>query len=284
MPWGVVATQNLQLCTTILGEQKQEAIVFLPGFLGSHVVWNSDFQALSRRYKLIFIDILGFGCSPKPDIDYSLTDHLFAIRHTLLSLNIEKAHFVGHSMGCLLALTYACHFPASVAKVALLSLSVYRSEEEARRIVGSTSFLTRLVALDTPLAQTLCQLMCATRPLWLIVAPLLAPDVPPAVARAALQHTWPSYSRTLRNVVFKSRARDWLQQVQHLILIIQGTRDRIAPVEPVREAISNLSNVQLRVLEAGHRLIVTHSTQIAAELTHFLGRSSPGCIATQSSS
>jgi pimeloyl-ACP methyl ester carboxylesterase len=279
-----VATQNIQLCITILGEQKQEAIVFLPGFLGCHAVWNSDLQALSRRYKLIFIDILGFGCSPKPDIEYSLTDHLFAIRQTLFSLNTEKAHFVGHSMGCLLALAYACHFPASVARVALLSLSVYRSEEEARRIVGSTSLLTRLVALDTQLAQTLCQVMCATRPLWLTVAPLLAPDVPPAVARDALQHTWPSYSGTLRNVVFKSRARDWLQQVQHPALIIQGTHDRIAPVEPVREVIATRPNMQLRVLEAGHRLIFTHSTHIAAEVTHFFGDNSPGCIAAQSSS
>ena len=281
---GVVATQNIQLCTTILGEQKQEAVVFLPGFLGSHTAWNSDFQALSRRYKLIFLDILGFGCSPKPDIEYSLTDHLFAIRHTLLSLNIQKAHFVGHSMGSLLALAYACHFPASVEKVALLCLSVYKNEAEARRIVGSTSLLTRLVALDTPLAQTLCEIMCSTRPLLMFVAPLLAPDVPPAVARDALQHTWPSYSQTLRHVIFKSGAREWLQQVQHPVLIIQGTHDRIAPAEPVREVIATLPNVQLRVLEAGHRLIFTHSAQIAAELTHFLEGNSTGCIASQSSS
>jgi pimeloyl-ACP methyl ester carboxylesterase len=192
--------QNMTLCTTILGKEQQESIVFLPGFLGSHAAWNSDFQALSSRYRLIFINILGFGCSPKPDIEYSLTDHLSAIRTTLLSLNIQNAHFVGHSMGSLLALAYACHFPEAVEKLMLLSLAVYRSEEEARRIVGSTSLLTRLVALDTPLAKTLCEIMCATRPLLMLVAPLLAPDVPAAVARDALQHTWTSYSRTLRTL------------------------------------------------------------------------------------
>jgi pimeloyl-ACP methyl ester carboxylesterase len=263
-------TQNIRLCTTILGEQQQESIVFLPGFLGSHAAWNSDFQALSSRYRLIFMDTLGFGCSPKPDIEYSLTDHLSAIRNTLLSLNIQNAHFVGHSMGSLLALAYACHFPEAVQKLMLLALSVYSSEEDARRTVGSTSLLTRLVALDTPLAKTLCEMMCATRPLLMLVAPLLAPDVPPAVARAALQHTWTSYSRTLHHVIFTSRAGAWLQQVPHPVLIIQGAYDPIATVEPVRQAIATLPNVQLCVLEAGHRLIFTHSAQISEKLARFL--------------
>jgi pimeloyl-ACP methyl ester carboxylesterase len=125
---------NIQLSTTILGAQQRVPIVFLPEFLGSRGAWNSDFDALSSQFQLIFIDTLGFGGSPKPEIAYSLTDHLSAIRQTLLSHNIQKAHFVGHSMGSLLALAYACPFPASVAKVALLSLGVYRSEEEARRM------------------------------------------------------------------------------------------------------------------------------------------------------
>jgi len=171
---------------------------FLLGFLGSHAAWNSDFQALSNQYQLIFIDTW----------------------HTLLSLTIQKAHFVGHSMGRLLALAYTCHFPESVEKVALLCLSAYRSEEAARRMVGSTSLLTRLVALDTPLAKTLCESMYSIRPLLRLVARLLAPDVPPAVARAALQHTWISYSQTLRHVIFKPHAREWLQLVQHPVFII----------------------------------------------------------------
>jgi 3-oxoadipate enol-lactonase len=262
--------QDLLLCTHIEGRDEQEPIVFLPGFIGSHTAWNSDFCALSKSYRLVFLDTLGFGCSPKPDIEYSLADHLAAIRATLHSLGVQKAHFVGHSMGSLLALAYACQFPDAVETATLLALALYSSEQEARQIVGRTSLFTRLAALDTPLAHIACEVMCSIRPLLMLAAPLFAPDVPPAVARAGLQHTWPSYSRTLRNVILKSRAREWLQEVKQPLLIIQGDRDRIAPLEPLKQAVAGLPNVGLCVLEAGHRVIFTHSAVISAEIARFL--------------
>src|SRR5262245_55355231 len=122
---------NQRLNAQILGDGQAEAITFLPGFTGSHRMWNRDFQALSARYTLIFLDLLGFGDSPKPDIDYTLDDHLDAISATLQSLGIRTTHVVGHSMGCLLALAYAQRFPDQVMKMVLLALPYYHSEQEA---------------------------------------------------------------------------------------------------------------------------------------------------------
>src|SRR5215208_2424016 len=62
---------SVTLYTQTRGAAHAETIVFLPGFAGSHTVWNSDFHALSAQYRLIFIDTLGFGRSPKPAIEYS---------------------------------------------------------------------------------------------------------------------------------------------------------------------------------------------------------------------
>lgn len=68
-----------RLCTKLLGAGHSETIVFLPGFTGSHEVWNPDFQALSQPCRLVLLDMLGFGHSPKPATDYTLDDHLGAI-------------------------------------------------------------------------------------------------------------------------------------------------------------------------------------------------------------
>src|SRR5262245_38081211 len=106
--WGSMEeVQPLTLYTKVIGDAHTASVVFLPGFPGSHDVWNRDFRALSRRYQLIFLDTLGFGASPKPEIDYTLDDHLTAIHATLQALHINTTHLVGHSMGCLLALAYA---------------------------------------------------------------------------------------------------------------------------------------------------------------------------------
>ncbi len=261
---------NERLSAKILGAGQAEAITFLPGFTGSHRMWNPDFHALSTGYTLIFLDLLGFGESPKPDIDYTLDDHLDAIKTTLESLDIRTTHVVGHSMGCSLALAYAHRFPDRVMKMALLALPYYRSEQEARTLIQQSSLFNRLLALDTPLARVVCAIMCYLRPLLIPIAPMIAHDVPDVVAQDALKHTWHSYSRTLQNVVFRARTLEWLRTGAHPISIIQGIHDRIAPIENVEEAIDQLPNVQLIRLDAGHRLVFTQSAVITTAIAEFL--------------
>jgi pimeloyl-ACP methyl ester carboxylesterase len=260
---------TIRLSAHILGAGQPESIVFLPGFTGSHATWNADFLALRQRYQLVLLDTLGFGHSPKPDVDYTIADHVDAIHATLQELQIQRAHVVGHSMGCLLALAYATRFPAMVTKLALLALPCYRDEHEARAMIGRSSLMNRLAALDTPLAHLACTVMCAFRPLFLAIAPQLAPDVPPAVARDALRHTWRSYAGTLRNVIFQAPTSAWLAETRQPLLIIQGRQDRIAPPDNVIQAVAEHPHVQIIVLEAGHRLIFSHSAEISATIARF---------------
>jgi pimeloyl-ACP methyl ester carboxylesterase len=261
---------SVTLYAQTLRADHAETIVFLPGFAGSHDVWNHDFHALSAQYRLIFIDTLGFGLSPKPEIAYSIDDHIAAISATLQSLGVRRSYVVGHSMGCLLALAFADRFPERVTKLALLALPYFQSETEARATIQQTSWFNRWLALDNPLAHTACALMCRMRPTMMLLAPLLSPDVPAVVARDALRHTWTSYSRTLRNVIFRARPQEWLRTIPQPILIVQGTDDQIAPITSVRRGIASLANVRLIALAAGHRLIFTHSGVIAREIMHFL--------------
>ena len=261
------------LYAQVLGTEDAETIVFLPGFTGSHEMWNGDFQALNTRYRLILLDTLGFGRSPKPDIEYTIADHLDALQHTLQSLNVQTAHIIGHSMGCVLALAYAYTYSERVRKLVLLALPCYRDEHEARERIKQSSLFNRLLALDTPFARVACTIMCHLRPLFMAVAPMLAHDVPAVVAKDALRHTWLSYSRTMQRVIFGAPTREWLTQIPHMTLIIQGTGDHIAPVENVQQAIGNLPNIMLVTLEASHRLVFTHSSTIAGDIKEFLERS-----------
>ena len=263
----------LTLCTQILGMEHAETIVFLPGFTGSHEMWNADFRALSTRYRLILLDILGFGHSPKPDMAYTVADHVDAIQHTLQSLNAQTAHMVGHSMGCILALAYTRAYPERIGKLVLLALPCYRDEHEARERIKQSSLFNRLLAMDTALAQVACAVMCHLRPLFMAIAPKLVHDVPAVVARDALRHTWASYSRTMQHVIFSAPAQKWLTEIPNPMFIIQGKADRIAPLENVQQAIDHLPNITLVTLEAGHRLVWTHSAAVARDIAGFLRKS-----------
>lgn len=66
---------------------------------------------LENGFRVVVPDQIGFGKSPKPDIQYSF--HLLAAQTKKLldSLNIKKAAVVGHSMGGMVATRFALMYP-----------------------------------------------------------------------------------------------------------------------------------------------------------------------------
>jgi pimeloyl-ACP methyl ester carboxylesterase len=263
---------QILLHAKVLGQRGAPAVLFLSGFVGSGEVWDVHFQALGNRFRLLMLDTLGFGKSPKPDIEYSLTEHLDAIDRTLDHYAVERADIVGHSMGCLLALAYAERFPQKVRRLVLLACPAFDDEQQARHSIANVSRFNRWLATDTPLARWACALMCTLRPVLLPLAPYLVRDVPAAVARDALQHHWKSYSRTLRNVIFQADTQRRIRQIDKPLLFIHGAQDETAPYANILR-FAKRSNVRIVTLTAGHGLIFTHGELIAQEVASFLASS-----------
>jgi pimeloyl-ACP methyl ester carboxylesterase len=265
----------MQLYAKILGESQSETILFLPGMTGSHASWNQDFLSLSRQYRLVLIDMLGFGHSPKPEIGYTLDDHLNAVRDTLQTLGVERVQIVAHSMGTLLGLAFAARFPTQVMKLALLALPWFQNEQAARKHLSHSSLFHRFLAMDTPLAHVICLLMCALRPLLLPVMPLLVRDVPSLAAEDALRHTWSSYSRTLRQVLFRAATTEWMRDTTQPLLLLHGRQDTTAPLSLVQAQLASLHRsgpVELIELDADHELIFTHSQVLVTQIAAFFQR------------
>ena len=84
-----------------------DAIVFLHGFLESLKIWNDFSVELSKKFRVICIDLPGFGKSDL--ISETHTMELFAevVKSVLENLNIEKCTMFGHSMGGYTALAFA---------------------------------------------------------------------------------------------------------------------------------------------------------------------------------
>jgi len=264
------SVDSLRLCAETFGDRSSAGILFIPGMTGSSEVWDKNFRALSDGFRLIMIDALGFGGSPKPEIEYSIEDHTNAIHATVEAEAQGRVHVVGHSMGALLALAYASRFPERVNRLVLISLPWFRDEHEARERIAKTSLFNRLLAMDTPLAHVVCAGMCHLRPILMTLMPYLMRNVPAAVARDSLRHTWISYSRTLRHVIFEARTDEWVRSVHGPLEFVHGTRDDMAPIENVRRSVVAMPNVRLVELDAGHNVIFTHGAALAAEIRSFL--------------
>src|SRR5689334_10305877 len=77
-----------------------DPVVFLAGLPATTHFWQGSFDPLAKTRRLIFVDTLGFGRSPLPDVEYTLEDHLGALRRTLVAERAtRRVTFVAHSFG-----------------------------------------------------------------------------------------------------------------------------------------------------------------------------------------
>lgn len=95
-------------------------LVLIHGFSSSVYTWKDEFEALSEKYHVIALDLKGFGFTSKPDGDYSRRAQGELVNLFLEQLNIDKAWFVGNSMGGETALNIAVYHPEKVLGLVLI--------------------------------------------------------------------------------------------------------------------------------------------------------------------
>jgi 3-oxoadipate enol-lactonase len=74
-------------------------IVFLHAFPLNRSMWTPQTAVLSRRFRTISIDLRGLGESDAPYWRYSMEQYARDLRELLAGLGVQKALFVGLSMG-----------------------------------------------------------------------------------------------------------------------------------------------------------------------------------------
>lgn len=98
------------------------AVVLVHGALATHVDWPPAFKAwLAQRSRMIAIDRPGHGLSQRPRFKAAPREQAAQVRAALAVLGVERAHFVGHSFGALVALAHAELFPDATQSLLLVS-------------------------------------------------------------------------------------------------------------------------------------------------------------------
>jgi pimeloyl-ACP methyl ester carboxylesterase len=99
-----------------------EPVVFVHGFATSGHLWSDVVSLMPAGHRLIVLDLLGYGRSDPPAAR-ALTLHAHAQRVVALldALGVATACVVGHGVGGGIAQSLAIHWPARVARLALVS-------------------------------------------------------------------------------------------------------------------------------------------------------------------
>ncbi|MFM9936521.1 MAG: alpha/beta fold hydrolase, partial [Novosphingobium sp.] len=92
------------------------------GFGSSLDTWEPWAKALSAKYRVIRLDLPGFGLTgPDPTGDYSDNRTLAVIAGLMDQLGLSRAAFIGNSLGGRFAWEFAARYPLRVTRLVLIS-------------------------------------------------------------------------------------------------------------------------------------------------------------------
>jgi pimeloyl-ACP methyl ester carboxylesterase len=99
-----------------------DAVVFLHAFPLQAAMWDYQVEALESTHRCVAIDMPGFGPSPEPEDPDTVTMQRWAgvVVEVLDALGIDKATFVGSSLGGYLIMALLRHHPERVGQIVLM--------------------------------------------------------------------------------------------------------------------------------------------------------------------
>ncbi|AXV39136.1 alpha/beta fold hydrolase [Methanobacterium sp. BAmetb5] len=98
-----------------------DPVVLVHGMGSDHTAWGGLVPLLQTNYRALAVDLRGHGYSCKTPGPYSLDLFATDLLKLLESLDIEKAHFLGHSLGGAVLLELALQHPEKMYSLTLIS-------------------------------------------------------------------------------------------------------------------------------------------------------------------
>jgi len=108
------------------------AVVLLHGFLETSAMWAEFIPELSKKNRVICIDLLGHGQTDCIGYVHTMDAMADAVRAVLSELNIVEAKIIGHSMGGYVALALAEQQPTLVESLCLMN-STFEADDDDRK-------------------------------------------------------------------------------------------------------------------------------------------------------
>jgi pimeloyl-ACP methyl ester carboxylesterase len=108
-------------------------VVFLHGFLENSTMWNPFVTELSKKNRIICIDLLGHGKTECLGYIHTMELMAEAVKHVLNYLNIKNSIFIGHSMGGYVSLAFAEKYPDNINSVCLMNSTPNADSNERKK-------------------------------------------------------------------------------------------------------------------------------------------------------
>lgn len=219
-------------------------IVLLHGLGGTHRYWLTGLAQLKANYHVILIDLLGFGDSEKPWINYTKSRHLDALESCLAEY--DQFFLIGHSLGAGLSIAYSARNPDKCLGQVLISLPFFPSEQQAFSWLRKTPSGWLMTNMLTVIVTCII-----TRRVLGPFLPKILKEFPREVAEDLVKHTFLSSTTSLWQILYRSIiSKDTALATNKIpTLCIHALNDNTAPIDTVKNLVAQQSNWTLDILK-----------------------------------
>jgi len=238
-----------RLHVTDSGPRDAPAVVLIHGFGASMQTWDRWTQSLSRRWRVVRVDLPGSGLSPPdPAKDYKDASSVRMVVALMDQLGLQRASIVGHSIGGRIAWTFAASHPERVNRLVLVAPDGFASpgfEYGKAPAVPAMFGLMRYVLPKPLLRMNLAPAYADPKVLSDVLVERYDDLLRAPGARQAL------LDRMRQTVLVDPRPL--LASVRAPTLLLWGQRDAMIPVSNSSEYLKALPDARLVVIPgAGH--------------------------------
>lgn len=216
-------------------------LVLLHGIESSATYWSNIVPALAQNRRVITIDLLGFGKSPKPlNIAYSLDDQVAWLKRTLKNKGITSFDIAGHSLGALVALSYAATYPDEVGELTLVSPVFIDVSDTSNRFILKRLHFIEYFSDTSYLVSSLSKMVGSSR---------IRKFIP-----------------TIRTVTNSIKAQDSIRIARKVqtkkVRLIYGTKDPFIDRLQLNKVVAALGNHEAVVIKGGSHNIPLSDPQV----------------------
>ena len=262
--WVTVDSLRLRVLEAGRGDT---TLILLHGYGESLLAWRLVLDRLSRHFRVVALDLPGFGLSDKPDSRYDYPAYARWLGDFLTQHTQGPVVVVGHSMGGQIAAGLALDHPDRVVAAVLIDPAG----------AGINTLLTDTGGIASPATHWVVSAISFVLPVhdsvWL-AEPADARDYEPA----ADSNTGRSARRVLEEFDFAA-LRGRFSKLKQPVLLIWGQQDPTIPFTIGQQIAAQLPCRRFVPLTTLHRPHQTVPDTVAAEMEAFLAR--PACGATE---
>jgi pimeloyl-ACP methyl ester carboxylesterase len=232
----------------------------LHGIASDGSCWDETIKYLNHQdLRLIVIDLLGFGKSPKPNRNaYSLKSHAKSIEKTIkkMRINNQELILVGHSMGALIAIELAKRHKLKISKLILCSPPLYLPEDYE----DSGIEYSKTAKSKNNVYFALYKLILSNPKVTLKSAKLVAAGFSDF---ELTKENWIPFKKSLLNSIQAQTSLKDIQQIEPPVEIIYGLLDLLIMPKNYKLLKDSLPNLKITKTSAGHFISNRYAKKIA---------------------